>query len=146
FGKCAEPRRRQRPDRRNHRRHRARGRGGRRGDAALGNRQRPGLRVCVPAGRGGDRRLLRLPGDGALLGALFVLAQPEARATWRAGFIFSLIPLAISIYLFAAFDPARANYQFVEQLAWIPQFGISYHLGMDGISLFLVLLTTVLFS
>jgi NADH-quinone oxidoreductase subunit M len=81
-----------------------------------------------------------------LLGALFVLAQSEERATWRAGFIFSLIPLAISIYLFAAFDPARADYQFVEQLAWIPQFGISYHLGMDGISLFLVLLTTVLFS
>jgi NADH-quinone oxidoreductase subunit M len=81
-----------------------------------------------------------------LLGALFVLAQPEARATWRAGFIFSLIPLAISLYLFAAFDPAQSNYQFVEQYAWIPQFGISYHLGMDGISLFLVLLTTVLFS
>ena len=81
-----------------------------------------------------------------LLGALFVLAQPEERATWRAGFIFSLIPLAISIYLFAAFNPAQANYQFVEQYPWIPQFGISYHLGMDGISLFLVLLTTVLFS
>ncbi|HEV7986842.1 MAG TPA: NADH-quinone oxidoreductase subunit M [Candidatus Binataceae bacterium] len=81
-----------------------------------------------------------------LLGALFVLAQPEARATWRAGFIFSLIPLAISIYLFAAFDPAQAGYQFVEQYSWIPQFGISYHLGIDGISLFLVMLTTVLFS
>ncbi len=81
-----------------------------------------------------------------LLGALFVLAQPEERATWRAGFIFSLIPLAISIYLFAAFDSARADYQFVEQSAWIPQFGISYHVGMDGISQFLVLLTTVLFS
>ncbi len=81
-----------------------------------------------------------------LLGALFVLAQPEERATWRAGFIFSLIPLAISIYIFAAFDPAQANYQFVEQYSWIPQFGISYHLGIDGISLFLVLLTTVLFS
>ena len=130
------------------------------GHAALGNRQRPGLCVCVPAGRGGDRRLLRLPGDGALmggswltavvftplLGALFVLAQPEERATWRAGFIFSLIPLAISIYIFAAFDPAQADYQFVEQYSWIPQFGISYHLGIDGISLFLVLLTTVLFS
>ena len=69
----------------------------------------------------GNRRLLRLPGDGALmggywltalvftplLGALFVLAQPEARAAWRVGFIFSLIPLAISIYLFAVFDAAR---------------------------------------
>jgi NADH-quinone oxidoreductase subunit M len=81
-----------------------------------------------------------------LLGALFVLVQPEERATWRAGFIFSLIPLAISIYLFAVFDASQASYQFVEQSAWIPEFGISYHLGMDGISLFLVLLTTVLFA
>src|SRR5690242_10465646 len=81
-----------------------------------------------------------------LLGALFVLAQPEERATWRAGFLFSLIPLAISIYLFAVFDPAQANYQFVERFQWIPQFGISYHVGTDGISLFLVLLTTILIT
>ena len=81
-----------------------------------------------------------------LLGALFVLAQPEERAAWRSGFIFSLIPLAISIYLFMAFDPSQGGYQFVERAAWIPHFGISYHLGVDGISLFLVLLTTVLFS
>ena len=46
-----------------------------------------------------------------LLGALFVLAQPEARATLRrAGFIFSLIPFAISIYLFATFDASAAGY------------------------------------
>jgi NADH-quinone oxidoreductase subunit M len=81
-----------------------------------------------------------------LLGALFVLAQSEDRATWRAAFIFSLIPLAISLYLFAGFDPSQAGYQFVERCEWIPQFGISYHLGVDGISLFLVILTTVLFS
>lgn len=81
-----------------------------------------------------------------LLGALFVLAQPEARAAWRAAFVFSLLPLAISLYLFAAFDPAQAGYQFVERAAWIPEFGISYHLGVDGISLFLVILTTILFT
>jgi len=81
-----------------------------------------------------------------LLGALFVLAQPEDRAAWRAAFIFSLLPLAISLYLLGAFDPSRAGYQFVERDTWIAQFGISYHVGMDGISLFLVVLTTVLFS
>jgi NADH-quinone oxidoreductase subunit M len=81
-----------------------------------------------------------------LLGALFVLVQPEARATWRAAFIFSLLPLAISFYLFAAFDSTQAGYQFVERAQWIPEFGISYHLGADGISLFLVLLTTILFT
>jgi NADH-quinone oxidoreductase subunit M len=81
-----------------------------------------------------------------LLGAFFVLAQPEERATWNAAFIFSLLPLAISFYLFAAFNPGQAGYQFVEHAAWIPQFGISYHIGVDGISLFLVILTTLLFT
>jgi NADH-quinone oxidoreductase subunit M len=81
-----------------------------------------------------------------LLGAAAVLMQSEDRAIWLSAFIFSLIPLAISFYLFAAFDPKQAGYQFTEQYQWIPQFGISYHLGMDGISLFFVLLTTILIS
>src|ERR1700693_2742799 len=129
IGKRTEPWRRPRPDRRYSQWYRARRRGGRRPYAAYRDRQRAGLCVRVLARRRGDRRRLRIPGDGALMGgfwltavvftplvgALFVLAQPEERATWRAGFIFSLLPLAISFYLFAAFDPARANYQFVEQ-------------------------------
>jgi len=40
-----------------------------------------------------------------------------------------------------AFDPANADFQFVERHAWLPAFGITYHLGLDGISLFLVVLT-----
>jgi NADH-quinone oxidoreductase subunit M len=81
-----------------------------------------------------------------LLGGLLVLLQKEERAIWNSAFIFSLVPLAISFYLFAAYDPARAGYQFVEQYQWVPQFGISYHLGMDGLSLVLVVLTTILIS
>jgi NADH-quinone oxidoreductase subunit M len=81
-----------------------------------------------------------------LLGALLVLLQSEEAAIWRSAFIFSLLPLSISLYLFGAFDPREASYQFVEQYTWIPQFGISYHIGMDGISLFLVILTTLLIS
>ena len=81
-----------------------------------------------------------------LLGAAAVLLQSEDEAIWRSAFIFSLIPLAISLYLFAVFDPGRAGYQFVERYSWIPQFGISYHVGIDGISLFLVILTTLLIS
>ncbi len=80
------------------------------------------------------------------LGALGVLLQGDDDSVWRSAFIYSLIPLAISLYLFAIFDPAQASYQFVERYAWIPEFGISYHLGMDGISLFLVILTTLLIS
>ncbi|HEY6420156.1 MAG TPA: NADH-quinone oxidoreductase subunit M [Candidatus Binataceae bacterium] len=81
-----------------------------------------------------------------LLGAIFILLQREPRAIWNSAFVFSLLPLALSFYLFAAFDPHQGGYQFVEQYNWIPDFGISYHLGLDGISLFLVLLTTILIS
>jgi NADH-quinone oxidoreductase subunit M len=81
-----------------------------------------------------------------LLGAAAVLLQSEERTIWSSAFIFSLIPLALSFYLFAGFEPNQAGYQFVEQYQWISQFGISYHVGMDGISLLLVLLTTILIS
>ena len=81
-----------------------------------------------------------------LLGAFGVLMQSDEQVIWRSAFIFSLIPLALSFYLFFAFQPNLSTYQFVERYSWIPQFGISYHLGVDGISLFLVLLTTILIS
>ncbi|HEY2664897.1 MAG TPA: NADH-quinone oxidoreductase subunit M [Candidatus Binataceae bacterium] len=82
-----------------------------------------------------------------LLGSLFVIISGgDSKSIWRSAFIFSLVPLGVSIYLVAVFDPAQSAYQFVEQYQWIPQFGISYHLGVDGISLFLVLLTTLLIS
>jgi len=81
-----------------------------------------------------------------LLGSLFILMQSEERAIWNSAFVFSLIPLALSFYVLAEFNPKVADYQFVEQYDWIPTFGISYHLGIDGISLFLVLLTTILIT
>jgi NADH-quinone oxidoreductase subunit M len=81
-----------------------------------------------------------------LLGAGFVTLQSDERGAWRSAFIFSLIPLTITFYIFAAFDAHSGAYQFVEHYDWIPQFGISYHLGVDGISLFLLLLTTILIS
>jgi len=81
-----------------------------------------------------------------LLGAFAVVMQNDEQSIWKSAFVFSLIPLAISFYLFAVFDAHYAGYQFVERYQWIRQFGISYHLGMDGISLFLVILTTILIS
>ena len=81
-----------------------------------------------------------------LLGAAAILLQSEENAIWRSAFIFSLIPLALSFYILIVFDPTKSGYQFVEQYNWIPQFGISYHLGIDGISLFLAVLTTILIT
>jgi len=54
------------------------------------------------------------------------------------------VNLAISIPLFFLFQPGSAGPQFVEQRPWIPALGASYSLGIDGLSLLLVLLTTLL--
>jgi len=56
----------------------------------------------------------------------------------------SLIVLALSIAIWILFDPASGNFQFVEQAEWLPGFHIAYHMGVDGISLFFVLLSTFL--
>jgi len=49
-----------------------------------------------------------------------------------------------SLWILRAFDPAAGSMQFVDRLAWIPSYGIEYAVGIDGLSLFLVLLTTFL--
>ena len=48
---------------------------------------------------------------------------------------------ALTLLLWAKFDPRSAEFQFVERIAWIPAFGIDYYVGVDGISLLLVVLT-----
>ena len=53
--------------------------------------------------------------------------------------------LAMSIWLMASFETGDAGFQFVSKHTWIEPWGISWHLGVDGISLFLVVLTGVLF-
>ena len=52
-----------------------------------------------------------------------------------------LSTFALTLLLWARFDAASADFQFVERYPWIPAFGIEYFVGVDGISLFLVVLT-----
>jgi len=54
----------------------------------------------------------------------------------------ALATFVCSVPLYLAFDGTSADYQFVERQPWIPTLGVGYHLGLDGISLLLVLLTT----
>ena len=56
----------------------------------------------------------------------------------------SIVMFAFSTRLWTGFNPDDPSFQFVDRLAWIPQFGIEYHVGVDGVSLLLVLLTTLL--
>lgn len=81
-----------------------------------------------------------------LLGSLLVLATPRSRSGLVRGVAFTVmvIDFLVSLPLFWAFSPDSAAFQFIEKVSWIPTMGISYHLGLDGISLLLVLLTTFL--
>jgi NADH-quinone oxidoreductase subunit M len=55
--------------------------------------------------------------------------------------VFSLISFAATAALWVVFDPSSADYQLVERASWIPAFGIEYYVGIDGISLLLIVLT-----
>ncbi len=81
-----------------------------------------------------------------LLGAVGLLFLPRraVQATRWFAFAVSLIPFVLSCVLYKQFDPSLPGYQFVEQLSWMPSVGISYHKGVDGISLWFVLLSTLL--
>ena len=78
-------------------------------------------------------------------GALIIMALPKEKhlAIKLVAAIFAFISMALSIYVFFAYDQAAGGMQFEEQMRWIPSLGISYHLGADGISLPLLLLTGV---
>jgi NADH-quinone oxidoreductase subunit M len=78
--------------------------------------------------------------------ALALLATPgEAVRLQRwAGLLASLVTLALVLAAWSRFDPANTGFQLVEARSWLPSVGIAYRLGMDGISLLLVLLTALL--
>ena len=56
----------------------------------------------------------------------------------------SLFTFGVSLFLWGLFNRSTSNFQFVEKVEWIPSLNISYHLGVDGISVLFVLLSTLL--
>jgi NADH-quinone oxidoreductase subunit M len=81
--------------------------------------------------------LLALP----MLGALAVAVAP-ARAARGLALAITLAEFGLSLGLWWAYDPGGPAMQFVAEAAWIPDWGIAWRLGLDGISLFMVLLGT----
>ncbi len=82
-----------------------------------------------------------------LVGAIVVSLLGKTRPEWMklAAMTSSVTTGAFSLWLLGEFKTGEAGFQFVSQHAWISQWGISWHLGVDGISLFLVVLTGILF-
>ena len=83
-----------------------------------------------------------IPAAGAALLLLFPKSAQTAARNLALGV--SILDLAVSLPLWTRFALTQDGFQFREKIAWIPQLGIFYSVGIDGISLLLVLLTTVL--
>ncbi len=90
--------------------------------------------------------LLTLVTFTPLLGLILILLTSGKRiALIRGlGILFSFLPFLLSILILRTHDTALAGFQLVENHAWIPALGIRYHLGVDGISVPMVLLTGLL--
>ncbi|MBU1625886.1 Fe-S-binding domain-containing protein, partial [bacterium] len=81
-----------------------------------------------------------------LIGVFFILlVDRDKKIIIRGlGMLFSILTFLISLLIFFSFRSDSSSMQFVERIPWIEELGIQYYLGIDGISLFLVLLTTFL--
>ncbi|MEQ8664444.1 MAG: NADH-quinone oxidoreductase subunit M [Rhodospirillales bacterium] len=84
-----------------------------------------------------------------LAGAGFILLirgeeEIVARNARNVALLTSVTAFVLSLYLWFGFDTTTAEFQFVEKRDWIPAYDINYHVGVDGISVLFVLLTTLL--
>jgi len=87
--------------------------------------------------------IIFLPIIGAIVIALLPNATPKRIKLTAA--LFTLVPLVLSFALFSMFDRSLVGTpQFVEQVSWIPSIDVQYFLGIDGLSLPMVILTTLL--
>jgi len=90
--------------------------------------------------------LLTSMGALPLLGALLIAFLPAANSKLikQAAFVISLLVAGVGISAALGFDVNKSGFQYVEKYSWIPALGINYQLGVDGISLILILLSVIL--
>ena len=84
-----------------------------------------------------------------LVGVLFLISirgdnEIAVRNSKRVALFASVVNFALGLYLLAHFDGNSADFQFVENFEWLSVLGINYHMGVDGISLYFVLLSVFL--
>jgi NADH-quinone oxidoreductase subunit M len=86
--------------------------------------------------------MILVPALGAVLALLLPARRPELIRTL--GYVVSAATFGLAIYLLVQFDTGTSHYQFVSSHQWMPALGIRWTIGIDGISLFMVALTTLL--
>ncbi|MCX5737926.1 MAG: NADH-quinone oxidoreductase subunit M, partial [Proteobacteria bacterium] len=78
-------------------------------------------------------------------GLLLILLRGLPEKIWKvAAVAATTLTFLISLRLWFGYDPTRSGYQFVEYATWLPSWGVHYFVGIDGMSLLLVMLTTFL--
>ncbi len=93
-----------------------------------------------------EKEILTLVTFFPLVGVVLLMFLPKDRADSIKGFalIISFVTFLFSTWLYWMFDPLANGMQFVVNIPWVMSMGISYHMGIDGISLLLIMLTSVL--
>jgi NADH-quinone oxidoreductase subunit M len=86
--------------------------------------------------------LILIPFASAVIVALLPSRRKELFLP--VGIALSMLPVVLAIYLFVVFKSGVAGFQFVEDYTWYAPWGISWHIGVDGISLLMVVLTAIL--
>jgi len=81
-----------------------------------------------------------------LLGAIFVMCTPKGETSLHRGIglFFSIVTFLVSLAIFRYYNPKESGFQLVFDADWIPVVNAHFKMGIDGISLFLVILTTLL--
>ena len=82
-----------------------------------------------------------------IAGLVILLLPAERKQTIRlVALSAGLLDLVLAVIVYALFQPGGADYQFVEHTVWVPALGISYHLGVNGISVPLLLLGAIVLT
>ncbi|MEX1018544.1 MAG: NADH-quinone oxidoreductase subunit M [Litorilinea sp.] len=79
-----------------------------------------------------------------LVGVIAIAVVRDDDSKKQIALITTVVTFLVSLLLWVGWQDGVAEMQFVEDYAWFPEFGMRYHMGVDGISLFLVLLTTLI--
>jgi len=80
---------------------------------------------------------------GGMIAVLFLPSDRHNLIRWVSA-LFTLPPLLLSVWLFVNFDRSEPGFQFVQNVPWIPEYNINYFVGVDGLSIAMVLLTALL--
>ena len=93
-----------------------------------------------------EDRILTLVTFFPLIGAVLLMFVPKERhdSVKSIALIITFITFLFSLMMYSMFDPIANGMQFEINIPWISTFGIAFHLGIDGISLLLIMLTTIL--